>query len=512
MVNYTFNAISSDEVLKVKSVLSENFNIEDNNANEAQRELFNVSVCEYEDKLTVKGYETRTILIQGSSSGKFSEKVKATIRKCDVTEKEPPEATYDEEQIDKSIFLGFDESGKGECLGALFLGCTILESESVTSWNEKLSDKDAKDFSEDELNYWVSKIEQDSQVRTFVERVSALEIDKTAISINRLMDEVYAKILRENRESIASSCIVVDDYGVGDALTEELKFWKERGAKTVVKPQADNEYVCSKIASITARFERKKEIKQLKEENRLQQDGKIHTLKDGAANEDTIAWLKAYRNKYPKRRFPAFIRTSWKNVKGLEAKNPRRQIDMTANCNNCGYEGKLIYGVKRKNYVELFCASCGNLLPTTVLDEADFLFPDTNTMIIRPFSADITSKKPYFLNKNILLHLKIKQEIDNLGATKRTGANKELANLEVFHGQGKIHIARTRVPFRKEDFIMKGDRDHKIIQDYLKENNAVLMTADDSMASTTTGSFRIHFIYPDKWEYQKDKLLINPNK
>ena len=508
MVNYTFKAVTPSEISKIKEAIIQNFEYEENKVDKGQKEEFNLDVYSEGCKMKVIGYESRTILIQGSSSQEFEENLKAEIRQFKVIEDEEPEISKTESQINKDLFLGFDESGKGECFGPLVLCGALIKKEEVENWEEQLDGIDAKDLSKKELNYWINEITASEGIKTFINKIRSIDIVHSGMNIDRMMDSGYLDILKDNRNRIPSFCVVVDDYGIRNSLKKELNSWEEKGAEIIVNHKADKNYVSSKIASIVARRERKNSVEYLIERNKIEYNGKTYALKDGAHNDKNLNWLKAYRSKYPSRRLPHFIRTNWSNIKTFEKDNPRNNIEVKAECNSCSCCNNLVYGVKRRRYIELFCPFCGNKLGNNVIDRAEYLIPDTNILIIRAISTDISSKNPYLKGKSVLLHKKVKQEIDNLPKSKRSGANKEIKKLNSFP-DSDLKLVQTEMTFGASDFLKEGIRDEKIIEEAVKENNAAFMSADKTQITALSDCSRIQMIHPDAWDNKKQEYLLH---
>lgn len=505
MGNKKFTARTPEDLESIEQELTSEFDFSRNELG-VDHKVFDLDVHGEGETVKILGYKTGTLMVQAGEDNSFKQKVNAKLRTLNVKEENPPEITKKEEQIEKQIFLGFDESGKGEVIGSLFLGCAVLEESAVENWGERLEDVNAKNLSLDDLAYWTEQIHEDTNVETFINKITPLEIDYSGISINRLMDFGYRDVLKRERGRIAESCIIMDNYQIGDALTQEFDSWSEKGAEVKVESKADENYVSAKIASIVARYERKQEVEEIIEANKLEYEGESYELKDGSNSSEIEDWLVAFRSKYPYRRFPYFVRSTWSNVQNIEDQYPRKTTPSNIEC-NCGERSKLIYAVKG-NSVDLKCPHCGSNLDPSILEEHDLVIPDTSSIVRRMFSADI-SDKGYVEGLTIMVPKKIQQEIDSLGDNPRKGANNELEALSKKDEQGLIRMVKAHTSFRSQDFLSDSIRDRKIISEVVKEDNAILVTADDAMASTATGCFRIHLVDSQKWEDRKYDLLLS---
>jgi ribonuclease HII len=210
---------------------------------------------------------------------------------------------------DRDILIGLDETGKGEVIGSIMLVGVMFPREIFTELDLTIDNADTK-YSH-RFEYWdrIAKgiMNLQSQGFSFVlEKILPSDIDNK--NMNKVMDERYKKILLELTEDIlVDKCrIVIDNYGVGGNFSSFIDSLKERGASIAVKTKSEDSFLETKVASIIAKWERMKELK----------DIGISFLTGNLGDKNTIKWLEDWYKKY--KYWPWFVKRSFQMVKDIE--------------------------------------------------------------------------------------------------------------------------------------------------------------------------------------------------
>lgn len=130
-MNFVFENISADGYQKIITLLKTKFEkySEQNNSQCIQSFKFIRS----NQELFLLYYKSLTLMLQGNFEG-IDQIIKEIMTSFNISPKESKkikviEKKQEEDQIKKKYLIGFDESGKGECFGSLFLGAVKIEGD-----------------------------------------------------------------------------------------------------------------------------------------------------------------------------------------------------------------------------------------------------------------------------------------------------------------------------------------------------------------------------------------------
>jgi ribonuclease HII len=192
---------------------------------------------------------------------------------------------------------GIDEAGKGAVIGPMVICgiCSAVELKNLKD-SKKLSPKKREELAEQ-----IKKIAKIHLIKIYPEELDRLMETKT---INEILADCYAEII----DKLKADVTYVDSP---DVIPERLEsYLKERTGRNVkAAHKADEKYTIVSAASVIAKVERDKEIEQIKRE--------VADFGSGyASDERTIKFLKDYFRKH--RRYPPFVRKSWKTLNRIE--------------------------------------------------------------------------------------------------------------------------------------------------------------------------------------------------
>jgi hypothetical protein len=291
--------------------------------------------------------------------------------------------------------------------------------------------------------------------------------------------------------------IVIDDYGIGPRLKYFLDSLKNAGAKIIVENKADEKYLESRIASLIAKYYQIKSLEVIKSDPKFKIEG-VEIGSGNAGDIKTLEWLKKCwaLNKS----WPWFVKTSFKTIADIEGKEKIKKslpslndtllssefiekfysgklnIDSLAvNCSKCGSVMHSIKLVFTNEGVIARCINCKTPIEginSILRYYCGRIVPDANVILRGFLSKDLESGK-FFENFTILISKVVKSETDT------PGGKKEWERLSKFASIGRIKLEE--VSYSTENIPQENlKRDEIIIETALK-NNAILITADNSM-------------------------------
>jgi len=209
----------------------------------------------------------------------------------------------------RDILIGYDETGKGEVLGSIILAGVMFPKEIFNDLDLSIDNADTK--CSHSFEYWerVAKGIMDFQSRGFsfvVEKILPSDIDNK--NTNKVMDERYKKILfKLTRDIPLDKCrMVIDDYRVGRSLLNFVEDLRERGTEVIITTKSEDNFLETKIASIIAKWERMKELK----------DIGISFGTGNVGDKNTIRWLEDWYGTYGY--WPWFVKKSFQTAKDIE--------------------------------------------------------------------------------------------------------------------------------------------------------------------------------------------------
>lgn len=208
--------------------------------------------------------------------------------------------------------LGIDEAGRGAVIGPLLIAGALAEEKDLPKL-KAIGVKDSKLLSpkqREKLYPQIKKILKDFVII----KISAKQIDelRKRINLNKIEAEKMAQIIK----AVKADKAIVDAPQVS---TEKFKDYLNALAKSkteiIAENFADRKYVIVAAASILAKVERDREIREIEKKN------KIFVRTGYPHDENTIIFLKSCKGK-----FPDFVRKSWITVQEMLKKKKQTTL------------------------------------------------------------------------------------------------------------------------------------------------------------------------------------------
>jgi ribonuclease HII len=228
---------------------------------------------------------------------------------------------------DRVIWIGLDESGKGELVGHLTLACALVPgilAPDVQRLVELAETKRKRSDGYYERLFTLLDGFGPRGLDFVIEKVPPREIDR--YNLNRLLDVTYQRILSTllDRADPKDCRIVVDNYGVGPKLDGYLRDIERRGAEVIVEAGADDRYLEARVASVLARRERENELHAINSNEEFHVNG-LSVGAGSSSSAQTLAWLAAWKK--TGKEWPKFIRRSYRPVYRLDGTGPPNKED-----------------------------------------------------------------------------------------------------------------------------------------------------------------------------------------
>lgn len=132
--NYVFENVPDNIILEIKDYLKKQ-GIFINQRQLLQGTIESFFIEKNGEKITANHYSSKKFMIQGNPNSEFFHNLsKELIAKfsLNTSTKIPSKINViDELKINKEGFIGFDESGVGECFGSMFLGCAYIKKQNL---------------------------------------------------------------------------------------------------------------------------------------------------------------------------------------------------------------------------------------------------------------------------------------------------------------------------------------------------------------------------------------------
>lgn len=498
-MTFVFENIEGDKYQEIRNVLCSNFGepIPETIDHCTEALKFKTS----EGNLSSRYFKTKKLMLQCGS-----EKVKVIVSKVGSEIGLASEAPANLEKysldkdVDRDFFLGFDEAGKGETFGSLFLGGVKIRKENVTYLQGMLKGKNVKKLSKQQIDSIYNAIK--GKFDESILKKSPAEID--SLQMNTLLDRGYLELIGKLTNEYAKEAIFIDDYGLGYELTTELNNLKESGCLIFATNAADIKSIACSIASLISRRARLAEMERLSKENVLihPETGKKVSFESGSsANQETEEYLTTHRTLYPFSSFPSFVRTKWGNVREIERRLPKKENTLSFKCKYCNHTGHkiCIHYDSTNSRTECFCPACGKEIDVMELKgffKNNEIIMDTSAVISRIVSKDLETCKHLEGCKFIIPSI-MYEELDTKQPPIKIGGNNEVDSLRGLSEGGQIGIA----DFDVEDY-SDVQNDKKFLR-VLRAKNGVMLTKDANLALfSEIGEFVIHVI-DDKAVYLK---------
>ncbi|MDH5783090.1 MAG: ribonuclease HII [Candidatus Bathyarchaeota archaeon] len=216
---------------------------------------------------------------------------------------------------------GVDDAGRGPVIGPLLIAGVLIEKENLHRLVD-LGVKDSKLLSPHRRERLAKQIRK-TALRCHFIALSTSEIDKVVETgrklrrLNHLEAKTMAKVIAALKPDIAyvdASDVLAERYK--QHILENLPF----EVQIVSEHKADAKYPIVSAASIIAKVERDKAIRELREKYGDFGSGYITDPK-------TIEFLESWIQKYGF--YPEFVRKSWKPAKRLKTKAEAKQTRLS---------------------------------------------------------------------------------------------------------------------------------------------------------------------------------------
>ncbi|RLG21078.1 ribonuclease HII [Candidatus Micrarchaeota archaeon] len=206
--------------------------------------------------------------------------------------------------------LGIDEAGRGPVVGPMVIAGVLLEKASERKL-KRLGVRDSKMLSPARRRELRKKI-LDEAVEFHCISISPHRIDSRKVSLNELEAQVIAELLKKFRHRIDHIYIDLPDPSA-ESFINRIKKYIDVKSKITAEHKADLKYPVVGAASIIAKTERDKRIKEYEKKY-----GKIGS--GYPSDPRTIKFLKKNIN------LP-IIRKSWSTTQRLKEKGRQRKIE-----------------------------------------------------------------------------------------------------------------------------------------------------------------------------------------
>lgn len=213
------------------------------------------------------------------------------------------------------IVAGIDEAGRGAVIGPLVVCGASFEKESVNQLR-KMRVRDSKELSPKRREVLAKAIEKVAK-DIMVLKISPCVIDNRkaeGLNLNKLEAMKFADIINY----LHPDNVYIDSP---DVNTKRLKEFIEKMLKNepelFVEHHADKNHPEVSAASIIAKVERDKDVKELAEKH-----GPIGS--GYPSDERTIRWLRHWLSNNKK--FPDFVRRSWVTVEIMEKEKAQSKL------------------------------------------------------------------------------------------------------------------------------------------------------------------------------------------
>ncbi len=418
---------------------------------------------------------------------------------------------------DYDLYIGLDESGKGEVVGHVILVAAIIFKGCVEKVKNTLGTADTK--KKKTFQYWdnlfkeIDQLKRDGCLDFIIERIEPWEFDK--YNINKIIDITYQRNLAvfNNKYSLSEKKVrlVIDNYGVGDNLRTFLNFLEKQGVEVKLLEKADESFIEVRLASVIAKWQREAVINAINSNPEFEIDG-LKVGSGNVGNENTRQWLEKWYEKY--KSWPWFIKRSFKTIREIEGKPPIKNKphppfnisllseEFINNFDNgvlsisslslvCPHCGAILKSVKFNNYKnkqtneQVVGLKCENKDCQKNIEDASFtlryyvpyILPDTNALLRNVLSRDLENQK-FFEKFTIIISDVVFQEIDG-----KPRAKEELEKLRKFANKGLIKLMYLEEG--NDVSGMKGqsyDKD-SIIINQCNRHNAIFLSGDKSAAA-----------------------------
>jgi len=218
--------------------------------------------------------------------------------------------------------IGIDEAGKGPVIGSMFIGFSIINLESLKDLNsyqemlKKLGVTDSKKITPKKRKEIYLEVKKNMDIKYVQLTPANIDINnKNGSNLLELEIQGMAKILNiEEPNLIIVDALTSKPEKFGEDLKKKLNF----DTKIISENKADLKYEVVGAASIIAKELREQEIKEIKENIKLD-CGSGYT-----SDKKTIEFLKEH---WENKEFEFIFRKSWQTYKNLISKKIQKTLD-----------------------------------------------------------------------------------------------------------------------------------------------------------------------------------------
>ncbi|MBT9164524.1 MAG: Ribonuclease HIII [candidate division WS2 bacterium] len=216
--------------------------------------------------------------------------------------------------------IGFDETGKGEIFGCIYLVGVAIPYSKASNLYSIVSSIDSKKSQSDD--YWLKVFQKIDSFQNEGLTYKVLQITPEEIkpkNLNALLDRKYLTLCKSflNKYSAYKCRMVIDDYGVGSNFKEELSSFNRANLEIVITSQGEDKFLETKVASLISKKYRSEEIQDINN-NTLYQFGLLKPGTGNLSNKQTREWLEKWYSSG--KEWPWFVKKTFKTIKEIEGK------------------------------------------------------------------------------------------------------------------------------------------------------------------------------------------------
>jgi ribonuclease HII len=212
------------------------------------------------------------------------------------------------------LILGIDEAGRGPVIGSMVIAGVLMDSKHAEKL-KKMGIKDSKLVIPEKREKLEKEIRKLAEEVHFI-LIPAYEIDekRKRISLNELEALKMSEIIEKFKKKPDKIIIDLPDPD-GHKFIARIKKYIELKTETIAEHKADVNYIEVSAASIIAKVERDREIRELEKKHGIK-------LNTGYSHDPhTIEFLEKLRGDYPD-----FVRKSWDTFRRIDGKKKQKKL------------------------------------------------------------------------------------------------------------------------------------------------------------------------------------------
>ncbi len=216
--------------------------------------------------------------------------------------------------------IGFDETGKGEIFGSIYLVGVAIPYSKASNLSSILSSVDSKKSQTDE--YWHKMFQQIERIKDEGLTYKVLQITPKEVKpkiLNNLLDEKYLSLCEYFLDQYSSfKCrIVIDDYGVSSNFKKELSSYNRSNLEIIITSHSEDNFLETKVASLISKKYRSEEMQAINN-NTSYQLGMLKPGTGNLSNNQTREWLEKWYSSG--KEWPWFVKKTFKTIREIEGK------------------------------------------------------------------------------------------------------------------------------------------------------------------------------------------------